>query len=130
MSEKRQTEVKNLKEGGYVMIDDEVYTVDSLQTSKPGKHGGAKAKLTVSGVFTPGKKTITKPANAKINVPVIEKKDAQVIALVDGIAQLMDMETYETYDLPIPEDLKGSISEGVEVVVWEFEAKKLIKGIK
>lgn len=130
MEEKKQTEIKTLKIGGYVLIDDEVYTVESVQISKPGKHGGAKARVAVSGVFIDQKKTIVKPADTKINVPIIQKRPAQVIAILGDNAQLMDMETYENFELPIPENLKEKITEGVEVIVWSFGAKRLIKGLR
>jgi translation initiation factor 5A len=42
---KELTEVRMLKEGKYVIIDDEPCTIMSITTSKPGKHGAAKARL-------------------------------------------------------------------------------------
>ena len=37
-------EVRELKEGRYMMIDEEPCRILSIQTSKPGKHGEAKAR--------------------------------------------------------------------------------------
>ena len=130
MEEKKQVEIKNLKIGGYVLIDNEVYAVESLQTSKPGKHGGAKARINVVGVFSNQKKTIVKPAATKINVPMIEKRHAQVIALMGDRVQLMDLETWENYEVPIPDDMKDKITNGIEVVVWQFGSRRMIKGLK
>ncbi|MBI2584252.1 MAG: translation initiation factor IF-5A, partial [Candidatus Aenigmarchaeota archaeon] len=42
--EKKPTEIKSLKKGGYVIIDDVPCTVASLDISRPGKHGAAKAR--------------------------------------------------------------------------------------
>ncbi|HJJ86967.1 MAG TPA: translation initiation factor IF-5A, partial [Methanocorpusculum sp.] len=42
---KEQTEVGKLKEGRYVVVDDEPCKIMSISISKPGKHGAAKARL-------------------------------------------------------------------------------------
>ena len=128
--EKKQTEIKNLKSGSYVLIDDVPCVVEKVQKSKAGKHGAAKARLFASGLFTNVKKIIVKPGDTRMDVPIIEKKTAQVISLSEKHAQLMDMTDYSTYDANIPEDMKGQLAEGEEVVVWEFGAYRMIKGKK
>ena len=128
--EKRETEIKKLKKGGYVIIDDEACIVDNIQTSKPGKHGGAKARLVATGIFTNSKKNIVKPAGTKISTPVIEKKSAQVLAISNDTAQLMDMTDYSTLDAKIPNELKDKIKEGIEVLIWKFGNNVLIKDTK
>ena len=79
--EKHSVEIKNLKPGGFVLIDDVPMRVDKVQKSKAGKHGAAKARLFASGIFDEIKKIIVKPGDAKVDVPIIDKKSAQVIAL-------------------------------------------------
>ena len=128
--EKRITEIKNLKIGGFVLVDEVPCKVVSLQTSKPGKHGGAKARLTAVGIFDNQKKTIVKPADTKIDVPIIEKRSAQIIAIVGDNVQLMDMEDYSMREVPIPDEFKGQLVEGEEVLVWKFGDYFLIKGKK
>lgn len=128
--EKRITEIKNLKPGSYVLIDDVPCKVVSLQTSKPGKHGGAKARLVANGVFENVKKTVVKPASAKIDVPIIEKKNMQLIAFIGENAQLMDLEDYSTKEVPIPEELRSQVKEGDEVLIWKFGNNIIIKGKK
>ena len=51
----------------------------------------------------------------KVDIPIIDKRLGQVISIQGANVQLMDMENYDTIDLPMPEDLKDSIVEGVEV---------------
>lgn len=124
------TEIKNLKPGHFVLIDDDVYKVDSIQLSRPGKHGGAKARLVASGVFSDRKITIVKPGDTKMGVPIVEKKSAQVIAVMGDVVQLMDLQDYSTQNVPIPEELKGKLQSGDEVLVWRFANNVLIKGKK
>ena len=130
MMEKRLTEIKNLKPGSYVLIDNVPYKVDKVQKSKSGKHGAAKARLFANGVFSDLKKIIVKPGDTRMDVPVIEKKTGQVISLSGTTAQLMDMTSYETYEVTVPEDLRGQLVEGDEVVTWEFGSYRMIKNKK
>ncbi len=128
--EKRSTEIKNLKPGSYVLIDDVPCKVEKIQKSKSGKHGAAKARLFASGVFGDLKKIIVKPGDTKMEVPIIDKKTAQILSFSGETVQLMDMTTYETYEANVPEELKGQLAEGEEVVVWEFGSFRMIKSKK
>ncbi|MBI2971528.1 MAG: translation initiation factor IF-5A [Candidatus Aenigmarchaeota archaeon] len=128
--EKRQVEIKTLKPGSFCLIEGVPCKVDALQTSKPGKHGGAKARLVASGIFNSQKMTIVKPADTKIDVPIIEKKNMQAIAFVGNHVQLMNLEDYSMIEILMPDDLKGEIHEGDEVLVWKFGPHIMIKGKK
>ncbi|MBI2579606.1 MAG: translation initiation factor IF-5A [Candidatus Aenigmarchaeota archaeon] len=128
--EKKQTEIKNLKPGNFVLIDDIPMKVDKLQTSKSGKHGAAKARLFASGLFDDVKKIIVKPGDSRMDVPVVEKRSCQVVALVGEGAQLMDLEDYSMSELRIPEELKGALTEGDEVITWRFGNYSMIKSKK
>ena len=108
-------EIKTLKQGKYLVLDGEASKIISISTSSPGKHGAAKARIEAVGLFDNQKRSLVKPVNAKVDVPIIYKRVGQVIALMGEEVQLMDLETYETIDLPIPEDLKDEIVEGKEV---------------
>lgn len=128
--EKRSVEIKNLKPGSYVLIDDVPYVVEKVQKSKSGKHGAAKARLFARGVFENLKKIIVKPGDTKMDVPIIEKRTAQVISLSGDHAQLMNLTDYSNFEVNIPEELKGQLIEGDEVVTWEFGSYRMIKGKK
>jgi translation initiation factor 5A len=130
LSEKRQTEIKKLKPGGFVLIDDVPCVVEKVQTSKAGKHGAAKARLFAKGLFTEVKKIIVKPGDSGMDVPIIEKLVAQVIALSGENVQVMDSTSYEMFDITVPEDLKGTLVEGDEVIIWRFNAYIMIKSKK
>ena len=112
---KQQTEVKTLKEGKFVIIDDEPCTIVSVQHSKPGKHGAAKARVDAIGLFDGAKRSIVQPVDAKIYVPIVERKTAQVLSVAGSVAQLMDTTTFATFELTIPDELQGKVTPGTEV---------------
>ncbi len=112
---KQQTEIKSLKEGKFVIIDDEPCTIVAVQHSKPGKHGAAKARVDAIGLFDGSKRSIVQPVDAKIYVPIVERKTAQVLSVAGSVAQLMDTSDYSTFELAIPDELSGKVTPGIEV---------------
>ena len=127
---KKVVEVKTLKVGKYVILDGEASKIKSIQTSPPGKHGAAKARVEAVGIFDNQKRSLVKPVDAKCDVPMIDKRVAQVLALMGKEVQLMDIESYETFELPIPDELKNDIVEGVEVDYIEALGKQKIMRVK
>jgi translation initiation factor 5A len=119
--------LRECKPGAYVMIDGEPCKVTSYAKSKPGKHGSAKVRIEAVGVFDDKKRSLMKPADSEVMIPIIEKKKAQVISVSGEIAQLMDLENYETFDASIPEEFKGKLDSGAEVLYWKMGNKILIK---
>jgi len=124
------TEVGRLKEGRFIVVDGEPCRIVGFTTSAPGKHGHAKAKVDVVGLFDNQKRTILKPTSAKIEVPIIERGNAQVLAITANNAQLMDLSTYETFELPIPMNLRGEIKEGIEVEYMQALSRRKIERVK
>ncbi len=122
--------IKNLKKGSYVMVDDEPCKVMGITLSKPGKHGSTKARIEVMGIVDGRKKFIVKPSYADVEAPIIEKKSGQVISLSGDIVQLMDLEDYSTFETNIPEEFKEKLESGKEVVYWKIGKKIIIKDIK
>jgi len=125
-------DVGELRVGSYVIIDGEPCKIVSFSKSKPGKHGAAKARVVAIGVFNDAKKTIVKPVSAQVDVPLIEKKTGQVIALLPSAVQLMDLETYEMSEAPYPDDqeLKDKLTSGVEVEFWQILGRTRITRTK
>ncbi len=112
---KEQTEVRTLKEGRYVIIDDEPCVIKSLSHSKPGKHGSAKARVDAVGIFDNQKRSIISPVTQKIYVPLVERKNGQVISISGDVVQLMDMGDYSTIELILPDEYKNKIEVGKDV---------------
>jgi translation initiation factor 5A len=112
---KQQVEVKELKEGKYVIIDDEPCVIKALSKSKPGKHGSAKARIDAVGIFDGQKRSIVSSVSSKTFVPIVERKSAQVLSVTGNIAQLMDMEDYSTFEMEIPDEYKDRVNEGGDI---------------
>lgn len=124
---KEIAEVRELKVGRYVLIDEEPCKIMSISTSKPGKHGEAKARIDAVGIFDEQKRSVVHPVKHKVGIPLIDKRSAQILALMGSdIVQLMDMETYETFEMPIPEDLKGQLEPGKEILYLQAMGKRKI----
>ncbi|UCD03295.1 MAG: translation initiation factor IF-5A [Candidatus Aenigmatarchaeota archaeon] len=119
--------LKGVKPGHYIMIDDEPCKVVSVSLSKPGKHGSTKARVDAVGLFDSRKRSLLKPADATVQVPIIEKKKAQVISITGDFVQLMDMEEYNTFDANVPAELKGKLQPGEEVGYWKIGKNVIIK---
>lgn len=128
--EKSLKSVGSLKEGNYVVVDGVASAVTSIQISRPGKHGHAKVRLEAQGLIDQKKRVTVMPGHDKIEVPIIDKRNAQVLSITGDTANVMDMETYETFDLDIPAELKDSCAEGSVVVYWVILSDRVMKQVK
>jgi translation initiation factor 5A len=124
-------ELGALRVGSYIIIDGEPCRIMSYTKSKPGKHGSAKARIVAIGVFDEAKRTLVKPVNAQIEVPIIEKKTGQVISLLPAAVQVMDLETYEILEAPLPEEeIRSKLASGIEVEYWRILGRTRIMRTK
>jgi len=123
---KKIAQIKDLKVGKYVLIDNEPCKVTSVVHSKPGKHGGAKARIDAVGIFDGQKRSMLGPVGQNIEIPIIDKRTAQVLNIIGERVQLMDMESYETFELEKPPDLKGELSQGGNVLYMDVMGKRKI----
>ena len=118
----KPVELGAIKVGSFVMVDSEPCRIVEYSKSKPGKHGSAKARVVAIGVFDNAKRSFVKPVNSQVEVPIIEKRSGQVLAVMSSTVQLMDLETYEVFESPFPEDeaLKSRLTNGIEVEYWRI----------
>ena len=123
---KQLAEVRTLRVNRYMIVDEEPCKIMSISTSKPGKHGEAKARIEAIGIFDGQKRSVVHPVKHKVHVPVIDKRSAQVLALMGDNVQLMDMETYETFEMPIPDEYKAQLEPGKEIMYLEALGRKKI----
>jgi translation initiation factor 5A len=119
-----------LKDGSYIVIDGAACKVATTDTSKTGKHGHAKVRIVAIGLLDSKKREIVLPAHDNVEVPLIEKKSAQVLSVNGDMANVMDEETFETLDLKIPEDLKETVVAGCKVLYWIILDEKVMKQLK
>ena len=126
--------LSDVKIGSYIIIDGEPCRIIEYDKSKPGKHGSAKARVVATGVFDGSKHSLVSPVSAGIEIPMIEKRTGQLISInkEQGIVQLMDMETFETFDSPPPDDkeINNKLIEGNEVEYWKVLGKTKIVRIR
>jgi translation initiation factor 5A len=123
---KQLAEVRTLRVNRYMIIDEEPCKIMSISTSKPGKHGESKARIEAIGIFDGQKRSVVHPVKHKIGVPIIDKRNAQILALIGENVQLMDLETYETFEMSIPEEFKGKLEPGKEIAYLEALGRKKI----
>ena len=119
-----------LKSGSYLVMEGAACRVNSIQVSRPGKHGHAKMRIEGVGILDGKKRIIVVPGHDHVEVPVIEKKTAQVLSVQGDTANVMDAETYETFDIKIPEELKADCQAGVNILYWHVLNDKLMKQVK
>ena len=120
----------SIKVGGYIVIDGAACRVVDVSVSRPGKHGHAKFRIVAVGLLDEKKRDMVVPGHDKVEVPIVEKKTAQVLSVSGDTANVMDSETYETFDIKVPAELQDKVAEGVEVIYWTILGDKVIKQIK
>jgi translation initiation factor 5A len=128
--EKKVTNAGSLKVGNYVIFDDIPCVVKNIDLSKTGKHGSMKCRIEAVGLINNQKIIKIYPSSDKVDVPIVEKKDAQVLSIHENMANVMDNESYETFDILIPGDLKDKVNEGSQVTYWIMMDQKIIKQVK
>jgi translation initiation factor 5A len=123
---KELAEVRTLKVGRYMIIDEEPCKIMSISTSKPGKHGEAKARIEAIGIFDGQKRSVVHPVKHKVSVPIIDKRSAQIVSIMGENVQLMDLETYKTFEMKITDEFKDQLQPGSEVLYLEALGRKKI----
>ena len=118
-----------LQKGHYVIIDGVASVVSSIATSKPGKHGATKARIEAIGMIDGKKRAWVGSTHENMEVPMIGKKNAQVLSINGKQANVMDMETYETYDLTIPDELADQVVVGCTVLYWQILSDRIVKQV-
>jgi translation initiation factor 5A len=120
---RQQVQVRELDEGSYVMIEDTPCKIDSYSTAKPGKHGSAKARIDARGVFDGKKRSLSQPVDAKIWIPIVNRKQGQVVSTDGDDAQVMDLETYDTFTMLMPDDVTLEPDDEIEYLEYEDQRK-------
>ena len=129
-NEKIYTTAKDLKEGRYLMIEDVPCKVVEIEKSKSGKHGAAKMRITGIGVFDGQKKTMLTPGDANVEVPIIQRKNAQVMSVSGTTAQVMDIQTYEMYDVDVPAEVLPNLAAGKELEIIEAMGRRKVERVR
>ena len=121
-------EATEMRIGTFLMIDNIAHQVKKMDVSKTGKHGHAKVRFEAINAFTGKKKVMVIPGHDKFEVPMIDKRNGQVLSISGNTASVMDSETFENLDLEIGEGVEGVV-EGANVEYWDIEGEKLLKRV-
>ena len=119
------------KVGTNILVDGMPCTVKSIDVSKTGKHGHAKCRIEAVGIITGSKKVFVVPGHDRLEVPLVEKRKAQVLSKTPGEpgnVNLMDLESFETLDVPCPDaEVLASLQEDGNCEYWDIEGEKIVK---
>ncbi len=119
------TEVRT---GTNIILDGNPYIVKNIDVSKTGKHGASKCRIEAVGIINGQKKIIAVPGHEKFEVPLVEKRKAQVLSLgTDNKVNIMDLENFETLEVQCDPEIKDTLEENSNVEYWDIEGEKIIK---
>lgn len=128
--ETKKISVGSLQKGSYIVIDGAACKVVSTATSRPGKHGHAKVNLMAVGLLDDKKRNLVLPGHDMVDTPIVDKRTAQVLSITGKTANVMDAETYETFDLEIPDEIKAEVVEGCNILYWVVLDQRVMKQVK
>ena len=120
-------DASQIRSGNAIMVEEVPCIVRSNDISKTGKHGHAKCRIEAIGVIDGKKKVFVVSGHERLDVPLINKNKAQVLSIAGDKASVMDLESYETLEMPIPEEIKEELKDGDQVEYWEVEGSRIIK---
>ena len=133
----KPVELGSLKIGSYILLPvsdqptGDPCRISEYDTSKPGKHGAAKARIGGVGVFDGQKRPHVGPVSMQVHVPLIDKRAAQIISMTGSQIQVMDSETFETIDIELIDDeVEGKLEQGQDVEYWNVMGRTKIMRIK
>jgi translation initiation factor 5A len=115
------------KPGLAIMVEGVACIVKSNDISKTGKHGHAKCRIEAIGVIDGKKKVFVVGGHERLECPMIEKSRAQILSISQDKASVMDLESFETMEITVPEDLKPELKGEDQVEYWIVEGIKVIK---
>ena len=126
----KMVSANNVLKGSFIVLEGAACRVVDVEISKPGKHGHSKVRVSAVGLVDDKKRIVVMPGHDNVEVPVIEKRTAQILSVHGDTANVMDSETYETFDLKIPEEFKEQVVNGTSVLYWTILNEKVIKQVK
>jgi len=133
----KPTELGSLKIGSYILLPvsdqptGEPCRITEYDTSKPGKHGSAKARIVAVGIYDGQKRPHVGPVSMQVHVPLIDKRAGQIISIVGSKIQVMDSETFETIDVDmIDGELEGTLEQSKDIEYWNVMGRTKIMRMK
>ena len=119
----------SIREGNAIIVENAPCIVKSIDISKTGKHGASKCRIEAIGIIDGKKRILAVPGHERFEVPMIEKRKAQILSVSGDKASVMDSESYESFDITIGEEVKNEVKEGKEAEYWIIDGIKIIKRV-
>jgi len=116
------------KVGTNILLEGEPFTIKKIDISKTGKHGHAKARIEATGIINGSKKVLVMPGHDRLEIPLVDKRKAQVLSKNGEMVSVMDLETFETLEIACTvQEVLSELEESENCEYWDIEGKKIIK---
>lgn len=114
--------------GTNIIVDGVPCTVKSIDVSKTGKHGHAKCRIEAVPIIGGNKKVFVVPGHERLEVPNVDKRKAQVMSKEEGKVTVMDLESFETLEVPCPDrEVFNQLEENGNCEYWDIEGERIVK---
>jgi len=111
-----------LRKNGFVVIKGRPVKIVEMSTSKTGKHGHAKVHLVGIDIFTGKKLEDICPSTHNMNVPIVNRKEYEVVNFEDNYFSLMSDDAETRDDLKHTDVCSVSSADKVMEMFQEAEA--------
>ena len=121
-------DANQVKTGTNIIVDGVPCAVKKIDISKTGKHGHAKCRIEAVPIIGGNKKVFVVPGHDRLEVPNVDKRKGQVLSKANGKVSLMDLESFETLEVPCPDsDVFEQLEENGNCEYWDIEGEKIVK---
>lgn len=116
------------KVGTNILINGLPFVIKKIDISKTGKHGHSKCRIEANGIIADQKKVFVVPGHDKLEIPLVEKRKAQVLSKTSDRVSVMDLDSFETIEIACPnKELLEQLEENGNCEYWDVEGEKIIK---
>lgn len=114
------------KKGDYIVINGHPAKIMETSTSKTGKHGHAKSKITAIDIFTGAKVEDVLPSSHNVDCPFVTKTEYELVSInADDFVTFLDEKGNYREDLKLPKEednefipgLKADYDKGLNLVI-------------
>jgi len=116
-----------IRVGTNIILEGNFFTVKKIDISKTGKHGHAKCRIEAVNMKTGNKRVFVTPGHDRFEVPMVNKNKGQVLSIIGNTASIMDLESFETLEVTVPEELKEKVQHNDNVEYWNIEGTLILK---
>ncbi len=123
-------QAKDVERGAYFKVRNDIYKLKRKELIAVGTHSHTKLKFFAKALFGGGEKDFTFGHTDNVEILDISKKRGQIISIEGKRAQVMDSESYETFDAEITDDVTDNLVEGGPTSFIQIDGKIFIVNVK